>query len=122
MKNKILILDNNIDMINDTMKDTVIDKYTSQFETYEKPLECINEIYDVIHKIIIFNKKVNIYLTDDEFEYIYDLNSKLEILEELFENYIYNTTNLDTRLKVYTYRINMVNDIKNKLNNIIHKK
>ena len=122
MKNKILILDNNIDMINDTMKDTVIDKYTSQFETYEKPLLCINEIYDVINKIIIFNKKVNIDLTDDEFEYIYDLNSKLEILEELFENYIYNTTNLDTRLKVYTYRINMVNDIKNKLSNIIHKK
>lgn len=118
MKNKVLILDNNIDII----KDTVIGEYTNQFKSHEKSLECIDDIYNVIYKIIMFNKKVNIDLTDEEFEYIYDLNSKLEILEEIFENYIYNTKNLDIKEKVYSYRINMINEIKNKLNNIIHKK
>ena len=118
MKNKVLIVDNNIDII----KDTVIGEYTNQFKSHEKSLECIDNIYDIIYKIIMFNKKVNIDLTDEEFEYIYDLNSKLEILEELFENYIYNTKNLDIKEKVYRYRINMINEIKNKLKNIIHKK
>jgi hypothetical protein len=124
MKNRLLNLDNDIDIIKDTVKDTIIDKYTSQFNSHEKSLECIciNDIYNVIYDIVLFNKEINIDLTDDEFEYIYDLNSKLEILEELFENYIYNKSNLDTRIKVYTYRINMINEIKNKLYNIIHKK
>ena len=118
MKNKVLIVDNNIDII----KDTVIGKYTNQFKSHEKSLECIDDIYNVIYKIILFNKKVNIDLTDEEFEYIYDLNSKLEILEELFENYIYNTKDLDIKENVYRYRIKMINEIKNKLNNIVHKK
>ena len=122
MKNKVLNLHNDLDIVSETIKDSVVEKYINQFKSYDKSLECINNMYNTIYKIIIFNKKIDKNLTDEEFEYIYELNSNLEILEELFENSVYNTENLNTKEKVYTHRINMINDIKNTLNNIIHKK
>ncbi len=104
----------NTDM--DIVKDVIIEKYIENFKTHEKVLSCIDEIYKVLYKIVEFNKKINKDLDDNEFEYIYDLNSKLEMLEEDFENHIYDpnySKNLNDREKVYMYRRNMVYEIKN---------
>lgn len=119
MKNKVLMSENDIDII----KDHVMEKYNKDLVSYEKALSSIDKIYDIIYKIVIFNKKNSKNLSDDEFVYIYDLNCKLECLEEDFENHIYNpnySTNLNTRDKVYTYRKNMVDEIKNNLTIIIN--
>lgn len=121
MKNNLLIIGNNVDII----KDNITEKYLQEFKYQENVLKCINDIYCVIYKLVIFNKKIDKDLNDDEFEYIYNLNSQLESLEEDFENYIYDpnySKNLNTKDKVYMYRKNMINDIKNNLNIIIHKK
>ncbi len=112
-------------MRNNIIKDITTQKYIEEFQNHEKALESINKIYQTIFEIVIFNKDINEHLENSEFEYIYDLRSNLEILEEDFENHIYDpnfSDNLNTIEKVYTYRKKMVDDIKNKLNIIINKK
>jgi hypothetical protein len=121
MKNNILILDNNINLL----RDIITSKYLDDFKTNKRAKDCINDIYEIICDIIYFNKPVSEDLTEDEFQYIYELNSKLEYLEEEFEHYIYNpnySKKLNTKEKVFNYRKIMIKEMKNNLNIIINKK
>ena len=121
MKNNILMLDNNVNLL----RDIITSKYIDQFKNNKNAKKSINDIYDIICDITFFNKPVSENLTEDEFQYIYDLNSQLEYLEEEFENYIYNpnySKNLNTKEKVFNFRKLMINEMKNNLNIIINKK
>ena len=121
MKNNNKIYKYNIDFL----KDSITSKYVKDLENNKYAIEKVNEIYNLLLDLVKFNKEINPDITDDEFEYIYQINCKLENIVEEFENSIYepNTNKkLDSREKVYNYRKIMIDNIKYNLNFFINKK